>query len=152
MRERRAALTQARATHAAQREHAAALRAEVDERAAALRTATARVAHERARLLRDLDAIYDIQLCDARELLFSIASLPLLNGVATTTKHGRELVHASAHQPSVEAALVLVAQLVLLLRQYLSTNLPYPVLISRGRTAVCDPVSVTAGPRAYVAV
>ncbi|WFD25767.1 hypothetical protein MNAN1_000733 [Malassezia nana] len=107
------------------------------------------VARERARLLRDLDLIYPIQLEEARTLLYSIVALPLPNGVASTTKNASALVHKLPLE-QVGSALAFVAQLVLLLSAYLHIPLPYPLTIIESKAIVRDGISIMNGPRAFV--
>lgn len=107
------------------------------------------VARERARLLRDLDLIYPIQLEEARTLLYSIVALPLPNGVASTTKNASALVHKLPLE-EVGSALAFVAQLVLLLSAYLHIPLPYPLTIIESKAIVRDGISIMNGPRAFV--
>lgn len=107
------------------------------------------VARQRARLLRDLDLIYPIQLEHARDLLYSIVALPLPNGVASTTKNASALVHKLPLE-EVGSALAFVAQLVLLLSSYLHIPLPYPLTTLGSKAIVRDGISIMNGPRAYV--
>lgn len=104
---------------------------------------------ERARLLRELDAIYPIQLVNARDLLYSIVDLPLPNGIATTTANATALVHKTDLDEAA-AALSYVAQLVILLSAYLHLPLPYPLTSAGNRSTVQDRISMMSGPRTYV--
>jgi len=107
------------------------------------------VAYQRARLMRDLDLIYPIQLEHARDLLYSIVALPLPNGVASTTKNASTLIHKLPLE-EVGSALTFVAQLVLLLSSYLHIHLPYPLTTVGSKAIVRDGISIMNGPRAYV--
>jgi len=106
------------------------------------------VSMHRARLLRDLDDIYPIQLVYARDLLYSIVDLPLPNGIATT-KGNTTLVHRT-NLDDTTAALAYVAQLMVLLSTYLHTTLPYPLTSSGSRATVQDRISMMSGPRSCV--
>lgn len=107
------------------------------------------VTNQRARLTRDLDLIYHIQLEHARDLLYSIVALPLPNAVASTTKNASALVHKLPLE-EVGSALAFVAQLVLLLSSYLHIPLPYPLTTVGSKAIVRDGISIMNGPRAYV--
>ena len=105
--------------------------------------------NERARLLRELDAIYPIQLVNARDLLYSIVDVPLPNGIATTTANATALVHKTDLDDAA-AALAYVAQLVILLSIYLHLPLPYPLTSAGSCATVQDRISMMSGPRMYV--
>ena len=107
------------------------------------------VGMHRARLLRDLDDIYPIQLVHARDLLYSIVDLPLPNGIATTKENTTTLVHRT-NLDETSAALTYVAQLMILLSTYLHTTLPYPLTSSGSRATVQDRISIMTGPRSCV--
>lgn len=95
------------------------------------------LARARARTLRVLEEIFPIELVDARQLLYSIAGIPLATG---------------ARRPALgeaAAALGLVAQLVVLLSTYLATPLPYPVVAVGSRAVIKDGISVMRGPRVF---
>ncbi|CCU98426.1 unnamed protein product [Malassezia sympodialis ATCC 42132] len=107
------------------------------------------VTNQRARLTRDLDLIYHIQLEHARDLLYSIVALPLPNAVASTTKNASALVHKLPLE-EVGSALAFVAQLVLLLSSYLHIPLPYPLTTVGSKAIVRDGISIMNGPRAFI--
>lgn len=107
------------------------------------------VGMHRARLLRDLDDIYPIQLVYARDLLYSIVDLPLPNGIATTKGNTKTLVHHT-NLDDTTAALAYVAQLMILLSTYLHTTLPYPLTSSGSCATVQDRISMMTGPRSCV--
>ncbi|AYO41752.1 UV radiation resistance-associated gene protein [Malassezia restricta CBS 7877] len=107
------------------------------------------VGMHRARLLRDLDDIYPIQLVHARDLLYSIVDLPLPNGIATTKENTTTLVHRT-NLDETSAALTYVAQLMILLSTYLHTTLPYPLTSSGSRATVQDRISIMTGPRSFI--
>ncbi|WFD15373.1 hypothetical protein MARU1_001391 [Malassezia arunalokei] len=108
-----------------------------------------KVGLHRARLLRDLDDIYPIQLVHARDLLYSIVDLPLPNGIATTKENTTTLVHRT-NLDETSAALAYVAQLMILLSTYLQTTLPYPLTSSGSRATVQDRISIMTGPRSFI--
>ena len=114
-----------------------------------LRAVQVRLSNERARLLRELDLIYPIDLVNARDLLYSLVGMPLPNGVATTKANASALVHKT---DMVEASTVLsyVAQIALLLSKYLHTPLTYPLISVGSRATIQDRISVMSGPRSYV--
>ena len=114
-----------------------------------LRAVQVRLLNERARLLRELDLIYPIDLVNARDLLYSLVGMPLPNGIATTKANASALVHKT---DMVEASTVLsyVAQIALLLSKYLHTPLPYPLTSVGSRATIQDRISVMSGPRSYV--
>ncbi|WFC98739.1 DNA replication initiation factor cdc45 [Malassezia yamatoensis] len=102
----------------------------------------------RARLLRDIEFIYPIELVNARDLLYSILGIDLPNGVATTDPKSGALIHKK-HLEQSAAALNYVAQIVLLLSFYLHTSLPYPMRPLAGRLTLLDTISVMKGPRRF---
>ena len=107
-----------------------------------------KMAARRAQLLRDIEIIYPMDLVDARELLYSIVSIPLPNGVATFKPH-TSLVPRFSYEDAA-SALAHVAQVVLLLSTYLHYELPYPLTSVGSRAVIRDGISVMSGPRAYV--
>lgn len=123
---------------------------------------------QQASLLRDLEAIFPIELSDASSLLFSICGLPLPNAVPSLPP--AELAHeekrwkdtVKRHVPAstrpvfhpfdddtVSSALGLVAQLVVLLSTYLATPIHYPLATAGSRAVVQDGISLMSGPRAF---
>ncbi|GAC97515.1 hypothetical protein PHSY_005101 [Pseudozyma hubeiensis SY62] len=123
---------------------------------------------QQASLLRDLEAIFPIELSDASSLLFSICGLPLPNAVPSLPP--TELAHeekrwkdtVKRHVPAsarpvfhpfdddtVSSALGLVAQLVVLLSTYLATPVHYPLATAGSRAVVQDGISLMSGPRAF---
>ncbi|WFD33316.1 hypothetical protein MCUN1_000129 [Malassezia cuniculi] len=116
--------------------------AKVDSARVSLDDMHSDVCRARSRVLQALEAIYPIELVDARELLYSIAGIPLANGVAPNA--------SKSELDDSAAALGLVAQLVVLLSTYLSTPLPYPIVATGSRAVIKDGISVMQGPRACV--
>lgn len=115
----------------------------VDAARERLKEARSTVSCARSRVLQALEAIYPIELVDARELVYSIAGIPLKNGVVANAP--------SAEYEQAAAALGLAAQLVVLLSTYLSTPLPYPIVAVGSRAVIKDAISNMQGPRACVA-
>lgn len=123
---------------------------------------------QQASLLRDLEAIFPIELCDASSLLFSICGLPLPNAVAslsqtelvleekrwkdTVKRHKLASTRPIFHpfdDDSISSAFGLVAQLVVLLSTYLATPVHYPLATAGSRAVIQDGISLMSGPRAF---
>ncbi|PWN51786.1 hypothetical protein IE53DRAFT_367764 [Violaceomyces palustris] len=124
-------------------------------------------------LLRDLEAVYPIELVDASTLLFSIAGIPLPNGALTSNASDPETGDAreksakgsatvgdpnlpegmttrhTLDDDTVSSALGLVAQLVIFLSSYLGTSIHYPMATAGSRAVVQDGISLMSGPRAF---
>lgn len=112
-------------------------RAGIDAARCRLDAAARDLARARARTLRVLEGIFPIELVDARQLLYSIAGIPLATGARRTALD------------DAAAALGLVAQLVVLLSTYLATPLPYPIVAVGSRAVIKDGISVMRGPRVF---
>lgn len=113
------------------------LRSGIDAAKRRLEDASRDLARARARTLRMLEEIFPIELVDARQLLYSIAGIPLATGARWTALD------------DAAAALGLVAQLVVLLSTYLATPLPYPIVAVGSRAVIKDGISVMRGPRVF---
>lgn len=123
---------------------------------------------QQASMLRDLEAIFPIELSDASSLLFSICGLPLPNAVPsipaselaneerrwkdTIKRHVPASTRPVFHpfdDETISSALGLVAQLVMLLSTYLATPIHYPLATAGSRAVVQDGISLMSGPRAF---
>lgn len=144
---------------------------ELEERVCSLRRQKAQLLtgmHSvHARILRDLETIFPIDLLNASSLLFSICGLPLPNAASSISTSellqeerqwkdamkqsfagARPLFH-SFDDDTISSALGMVAQLVILLSTYLATPVHYPMATAGSRAVIQDCVSLMSGPRAF---
>ncbi|EPQ31119.1 uncharacterized protein PFL1_01308 [Pseudozyma flocculosa PF-1] len=135
-----------------------------------------RIHQRQAKLLRSLEDIYPIDLVDGSALLFSIAGIPLPNGVSScssseleaqdkalkalikarnkadegeSSEGSRKLIYHPLDDDTISTALGLVAQLMTLLSTYLGTPVHYPMATAGSRAVVQDGISIMSGPRAF---
>lgn len=149
LQERRNRLQQGRAKLESISNACTQLCTESNHKSTELRGVQMRLSKERARLLRELDLIYPIDLVNARDLLYSLVGIPLPNGIATTKANASALVHKT-DMGEASTVLSYVAQVALLLSKYLHTPLPYPLTSVGSRATIQDRISVMSGPRSYV--
>ncbi|KAN0065724.1 hypothetical protein ACQY0O_000854 [Thecaphora frezii] len=173
--ERRQRLKEAESVLEVDRQKAARLVAANAKLKQRVETLSLRVHQRHARLLQTLEDIFPIDLVDGSALLFSIAGIPLPNGVSSCSSSeleaqdkalkalvkahnkqedgeasaSKKMVYHPLDDDTISTALGLVAQLVILLSSYLATPVHYPMATAGSRAVVQDGISIMSGPRAF---
>ena len=115
-------------------------------------TLTDKIHARRKRLLAYLEEIYPIEVVEPASLLFSIVGVPLPNLSETSSSSGsrtqsKEIQQLEGDDDTISSALGFVAQLVLLLSNYLATPLHYSIATAGSRAVIHDAISAINGPR-----
>lgn len=149
--ERRQALESALSVHAEEVGKLHKLREEVDDNRNKHHALSKRLTSVRTTLIQSVANIFPIEPIEPRDLLFSIAALPLPIPMGTNDPAPPSTIpgDSSYNDETMAGALGYVGQMLNLVSAYLGDTPVYPIFCQGSRSMIKDPISAMMGPRVF---